>query len=105
MVGGEVALPDQLTVLADFPDTMEGYGMVTPFFIEKLKGEVAISFRELHGLERHGDNLILDAVIVADLELALGELLVPTDPADHFLNRSHDDVAAYRDFSGQAQSA
>jgi len=100
-----MSLPDQFAVFAYFPDPVKGYGMGLSFRIEALEGKIAIALRELHGIERYGNDFILDAIIVSDFEAALGEFLVPTDPAEQFLDRFHGDVSAYRDFSGQAHNA
>lgn len=79
--------------------------MPLPLFIKDLEGKVVISLPEIDGFERHRDNFLPDAVIVADREFTFGELPVPTYPAQEVLNGYHCADLGYCGLSGHAHSA
>jgi hypothetical protein len=58
-------------------------------FLDQLKSIVRI-LRKLNFMQRHENDAIGDTVVIANLKVATGKLVVPTDAAEQFVNGSHD---------------
>ena len=82
-------MPDQLAILIDFPDAMEGnlaYCAVGPGELE----EKMVARNELDILQRNLDDFPAYAIMVANHEVARRKGVIPANPVKQVLDWNHD---------------
>src|SRR4051794_15449821 len=83
-----VAMPDQLAILIDFPDAMQGnlaYCTVGPSELE----EKMVARNKLDILQRNVDDFPAYAIMVTNHEVACCKGVVPADPVKQVLDWNH----------------
>lgn len=83
-----VPMPDQLAILIDFPDAMEGnlaYCAVWPGELE----EKMVARNELDILQRNLDDFTAYTIMVANHEVAGRKGLIPANPVKQVLDWNH----------------
>jgi hypothetical protein len=88
-------MPDQLAVLINRLDPMQGNGVDLPFLIDQLENPGSI-LGECDLQKRHADDFVLKPVVVADNEIAAAEFRVPADTMQKILNGHHDGVTRWQ---------
>lgn len=78
-------VPDQLAILVDCLDPMEGNFMGVTVRVADLKGEVISRFKA-NPLKRHFDYFPLHPVVIADNEIPCRECRIPADAAEQFMD-------------------
>lgn len=79
-------MPDSFAVAVYVPYPVKGYAVIDPIFVDQLKG-VVIGFRKPEfGKGRH-DDLVRDAVVVADFEPSVAVFGIPADAIEDVLDR------------------
>jgi len=90
-------MPDQLAVLVNRFDPVQGNGMRLSFLIDQFENTGAILWKPDFA-KRHEDNFLLDPVVITDDEFAAAEFRVPADTMKKVLNGNHDGLPACKDF-------
>ena len=81
-------MPNALRVLVNLPHLVEGYAVELPFCVRDLKGLRAVRGKA-HLFERDQYDPLLGPVLIPQLEVAAGELGIPPDSIEQFVNRDH----------------
>lgn len=81
-------MPNALRVPVNLSHAVEGYSMNLTFHVSKLK-----RFRAFGGegyfLQRHQEDAILGPIEISQLKFPLGELRIPPDAVEKFVDRDH----------------
>ena len=83
-----VALPDQYPVLEHLADAVQRHHVCSAFYVDDAAGEMVLGLKP-HVLQRYVQDAVLDAVVVAEHELAAPELGVPAYAAQELLDGNH----------------
>jgi hypothetical protein len=84
-------MPDQLAVLVNRFDPVQGNRMRLSFLIDQFENAGAILWKPDFA-KRHKDDFVLDPVVITYDEFAAAEFRVPTDAMEEVLNGGHDGV-------------
>jgi len=90
-------MPDQLAVLVNRPDPVQGNGMHLSLMVDQFENAGAVLW-QCDFAKRHADDFVLDPVVVADDELAAAEFRVPADAMEKVLNGDHEGVTRLQGF-------
>lgn len=91
-------MPDQLAVLVDRPDPMQGNGMrLSLVAIDQFENAGAVLWK-FDFAKRHVDDFVLDPVVITDDEFAVAEFRIPADAMEQVLNGDHDGVTDLQGF-------
>ena len=90
-------MPDQLAVLVNRLDPMQGNGMRLSLVIDQFENAGAVLWKSDFA-ERHTDDFMLDPVVITDEEIAAAEFRIPTDAMKKVLNGNHEDVTGLQGF-------
>ena len=96
-LAGSLPMPDQLAVLVNRFDPVQGNGMRLSFFIDQFENAGAILWKSDFA-KRHADDFMLDPVVITDDEFAATEFRIPTDAMEKVLNGKHEDVTGLQGF-------
>ena len=90
-------MPDQLAVLVNRPDPMQGNGMRLPLAIDQFENVGTVLWKyDLE--ERHVDDFVLDPVVITDEEIAAAEFRIPADAMEKILDGDHDGFTGLQGF-------
>ncbi len=87
-------MPNALRVLINFPYAVKRDSMDLSFEISELKRLRAL-LRKGYFLQRDQNDSIFSPIIISQLKFPLGELRVPPDAVEEFVDRDHVDRLLY----------
>ena len=90
-------MPDQLAVLVNRPDPMQGNGMRLSLAIDQFENAGAVLWK-CDFEKRHKDDLVFDPVVITDNEFTVAEFRIPADAMKEVLNGSHGRVTRWQEF-------
>jgi hypothetical protein len=80
--------PDTLAIPMDLPNPMKRHATDSAAAVVEFERKMVI-LREMKCRKGDQDNPVFDPVVISDLEIGIGEGLVPLDAVEQFLNRLH----------------
>jgi hypothetical protein len=90
-------MPDQLAVLVNRFDPVQGNGMRLSLVIEQFENAGAV-FWKFYFAERRKNDFVLDPVVITDDEFAAAKFRVPADAMEEVLNGDHAIVTGWQGF-------
>ena len=87
-------MPDQLAVLVNRLDPMQGNGMPLSLVIEQFENAGAVLWK-VDFKKRHANDFMFDAVVITDDEFAAYKFRIPKDAMKEVLNGDHDGVIGW----------
>jgi hypothetical protein len=90
-------MPDQLAVLVNRFDPMQGNGMCLSLVIDQFENAGAVLWKSDFA-KRHADDFMLDPVVITDDKFATAEFRIPADAMEKVLNGNHDGVTGLQGF-------
>jgi len=81
-------MPNALRVLINLSHAVERDSMDLPFEISELEILWAL-LRKGYFPQRHQNNSIFSPIVISQLEFPLGELRIPPDAVEEFVDRDH----------------
>lgn len=90
-------MPDQLAVLVNRLDPMQGNGMPLSLVIEQFENAGAVIWK-FYFAKRHADDFALDPIVITDDEFAAAEFRIPADAMQEVLNGDHEGVTGWQGF-------
>jgi len=83
-----MSLPDEFVILINGSDAMVRYRVRFPGLIDELKAEMVVRSKQ-YVVKIHHEYIVFQAVVISDLESMRGEILIPANPIENFLNGFH----------------
>ena len=90
-------MPDQLAVLVNRLDPVQGNGMRLSLLIKQFKNAGAV-FWKADFAKLHKNNFVLDPVVITNNEFSAAEFRIPADAMKEVLNGDHDIVTGWQGF-------
>ena len=81
-------MPNALRIAVNLAHAVERDSMHLPLEISELESLWAFP-RKGYFLERHQDDSIFSPIVISQLEFPLGELRIPPDAVEEFVDRDH----------------
>ena len=91
-------MPNQLAVLVNRFDPVQGNGMRLALVIEQFENAGAVLWKPDFA-KRHEDDFVLDPVVITDDEFAAAEFRVPADAMEEVLNGDHNRFKKVREIT------
>lgn len=81
-------MPNALPIFINLANAMERYAVYVALRVHQLEGGRTLR-RKRDLLQRDEDNPVLRPIVIAQFKVAFGELGIPANTVEQFVNRDH----------------